>query len=266
MEITVTGLTESVVLTLLFIALLMYVLPLYRVWRSHKQGLAELALAQNEQQVQVMRAQGRKDAATLNMEAEVIDATAVQKSVDIIGKALHNNEGYLRWKWIHDGEHRQLHDLRSDRVWPADSGSRASASRKHKLFKNRSKLSLTRKQPLRRSTKPMRKTPLAKRSPGRGKVDYRDAKAKIRCFRVFGSYCIFKKDVPHVCHGPIDPMHNFPKSTYPWLRYDKLNIMPGCRWLHDYFHAHPKEARRLMLAELAPHDAAKLEAKAGQRR
>lgn len=74
---------------------------IYSVWAAHKEGLADLARAQNEQQCQVAQAQGRLQAADLNRQAEIIDASAVAKSVEIIGTALHNNHGYLQWKWIH---------------------------------------------------------------------------------------------------------------------------------------------------------------------
>lgn len=73
----------------------------YGVWSAHKQGQADLARAQNDQQIQVAKAKGRLQAAELNKEAEIIDASAVAKSVEIIGKALHDNHGYLQWKWIH---------------------------------------------------------------------------------------------------------------------------------------------------------------------
>lgn len=73
----------------------------YGVWSAHKEGQADLAKARNDQQVQVAQAQGRLNAAELNKQAEIIDAEAVSKSVEIIGKALHDNHGYLQWKWIH---------------------------------------------------------------------------------------------------------------------------------------------------------------------
>lgn len=82
----------------------------YRVWAAHKRGAADLAQAQNEQQIQVAQAQGRLKAAELNKEAEIIDASAVAKSVEIIGTALHNNAGYLQWKWIHMMEERDSGD------------------------------------------------------------------------------------------------------------------------------------------------------------
>jgi regulator of protease activity HflC (stomatin/prohibitin superfamily) len=77
---------------------------------SLKEGEAMLARATNEQRVQVANAEGRLKAATLNRDAELIDAEAVAKSVEIIGKALHDNTGYLQWKWIHMMEERDSGD------------------------------------------------------------------------------------------------------------------------------------------------------------
>lgn len=82
----------------------------YGVWSAHKSGQADLAQAHNEQQIQVAKAQGRVDAAELNKQAEIIDASAVAKSVEIIGKALHDNHGYLQWKWIHMMQERDSGD------------------------------------------------------------------------------------------------------------------------------------------------------------
>lgn len=82
----------------------------YGVWAAHKGGQADLAKAHNEQQIQVAQAQGRLNAATLNKDAEIIDASAVARSVEIIGKALHDNHGYLQWKWIHMMQERDSGD------------------------------------------------------------------------------------------------------------------------------------------------------------
>jgi regulator of protease activity HflC (stomatin/prohibitin superfamily) len=103
-----------VVIAVLFIIAIIWGLcalsQVYGVWSAHKEGQADLARAQNDQQVQVAEAQGRLNAATLNKDAEIIDATAVAKSVEIIGKALHENQGYLQWKWIHMMQERESGD------------------------------------------------------------------------------------------------------------------------------------------------------------
>lgn len=83
---------------------------IYGVWSAHKRGQADLARAHNDQQIQVAAAQGRLNAAQLNKQAEIVDAEAVAKSVEIIGKALHENTGYLQWKWIHMMENRDSGD------------------------------------------------------------------------------------------------------------------------------------------------------------
>lgn len=82
----------------------------YSVWSAHKEGQADLAQAHNEQLIQVAQAKGRLEAAQLNKQAEIIDAEAVAKSVEIIGTALHDNQGYLQWKWIHMMEQRDSGD------------------------------------------------------------------------------------------------------------------------------------------------------------
>lgn len=92
------------------IAWLCWVLPIYGVWAARKRGEADLAEAQGEQQIQIAQAESRLKSATLNKDAELIDASAVAKSVEIIGKALHDNEGYMRWQWIRMMEQRDSGD------------------------------------------------------------------------------------------------------------------------------------------------------------
>jgi len=108
-----TSLFGWILLGLFVICLIWGILALiqvYGVWSAHKDGQADLARAQNDQQIQVAQAKGRLQAAELNKEAEIIDAAAVAKSVEIIGKALHDNHGYLQWKWIHMMEQRDSGD------------------------------------------------------------------------------------------------------------------------------------------------------------
>lgn len=90
----------SVGIIIAFIALCMWIMPMYSVWASKKRGQAELAEANFAEQVAIAEATARKNSAQLNREAEVIDAMAVSDSIDKIGSALEKNEGYLRWQWI----------------------------------------------------------------------------------------------------------------------------------------------------------------------
>ena len=74
--------------------------PVYGVWASRKSGEARLAEANYAEQVAIAEANARLKSAEMNREAEEIEATAVGNSVQIIGDALKQNEGYLRWQWI----------------------------------------------------------------------------------------------------------------------------------------------------------------------
>ena len=86
--------------------------PVYGVWKARKYGEAQLAQAQFGEQVAIAEANARLKAATMNKEAEIIEAEAVAKSIETIGEALSQNEGYLRWQWIKmmdDTEHSVIY-------------------------------------------------------------------------------------------------------------------------------------------------------------
>lgn len=74
--------------------------PKWRVWSAHQAGLADLATAKNEQQIQVAEAQARLDAAELNKKAAIIEAQAVAVQIKEIGQELTTHDLYLRWQWI----------------------------------------------------------------------------------------------------------------------------------------------------------------------
>lgn len=80
--------------------------PRWNVWRSHQEGLADLQMAKNEQQIQVAKAQARVDAAELNKKAAVIEAEAVALQIQAIGAQLTEHGLYLRWQWIKMMEER----------------------------------------------------------------------------------------------------------------------------------------------------------------
>lgn len=90
------------------IANCMWIFPIYGVWAAHKEGQAELAKAQNEQNIQIAQAQSRLNAAELNKKAAIIEAEAVAAQIEKIGQQLTTHDLYLRWQWIkmmEDGNH-----------------------------------------------------------------------------------------------------------------------------------------------------------------
>ena len=80
--------------------------PMWRVWAAHKEGLADLARAKNEQAIQIAQAQARYDAAELNKKAAIIEAEAVAAQIKEIGDGLKQHDLYLRWQWIKMMEER----------------------------------------------------------------------------------------------------------------------------------------------------------------
>lgn len=88
------------------VATSMWVMPVYRVWSAHKHGEADLARAQNEQQIQVAEARGRVAAAELNKQAAIVEAEAVAEQIKRIGEKLTTHDLYLRWQWIKMMEER----------------------------------------------------------------------------------------------------------------------------------------------------------------
>lgn len=61
-------------------------------------------------------------------------------------------------------------------------------------------------------------------------------------------------------------MHIYPKSTHPWLRFHKLNILPGCRRIHDHFHSLGTHGQELMFYALSKEQRTTLEELARQRK
>lgn len=100
-----TNYTFYVIVTLLIIAAVtivwfVWLYPKWRVWASHQAGLADLQRAKNEQQIQIAEAKSRLDAAELNKQAAIIEAEAVSRQIETIGKRLTEHDLYLKWQWI----------------------------------------------------------------------------------------------------------------------------------------------------------------------
>jgi hypothetical protein len=76
--------------------------PQYSVYEQRLTGEAELAKAEYSKRVAVQEAQAKKDSAKMLAEAEVLRAEGVAKANSIIGESLRDNEGYLRYLWIHN--------------------------------------------------------------------------------------------------------------------------------------------------------------------
>src|SRR3990167_8454981 len=72
----------------------------FRVYSAEQTGKAELAQAEWNRQIFVRQAQAKKDAASLEADAEVAHAYGVKKANEIIAESLKGHEEYLRYLWI----------------------------------------------------------------------------------------------------------------------------------------------------------------------
>ena len=77
---------------------------IYDVWAQGKEGEAELAKAESNRKIKTLEAKASEESAKYLAEAEIIRAKGVAEANKIIGESLHNNEGYLRYLWIHSLE------------------------------------------------------------------------------------------------------------------------------------------------------------------
>ncbi len=96
----------------------LYAWPRYNVWKSHKDGEADLARAKNEQNIQIAEAQSRLNAAELNKKAAIIEASAVAEQIKSIGENLQHHDLYLKWQWI-----KMMEDRKGSTIYvPTEAG------------------------------------------------------------------------------------------------------------------------------------------------
>lgn len=88
----------AAVLLIGFIALCMYIFPIYNVWSQEQSGKAQLAEAEWSRQIAVQEAQAEKDSASLKSEAEIIRARGIAEANDIIAGSI--TAEYIRYKFV----------------------------------------------------------------------------------------------------------------------------------------------------------------------
>ena len=84
----------------LFVAMLFFAWPQYRVWQKELAGKAQLREAEWNRQIQVQEAVAHRQSATELAQAEVERAKGVAEANRIIGESLQGNEAYLRYLWV----------------------------------------------------------------------------------------------------------------------------------------------------------------------
>ena len=91
----------------LVLVTLLFGFQFFKVFSAEMSGKAELSQAEWNRQIIVRQAQAKKDAASLEAEAEVLRAEGVAKANEIVAEGLGGPEGYLRYLYIHMLESQQ---------------------------------------------------------------------------------------------------------------------------------------------------------------
>lgn len=82
------------------VALGMWGLPRYKVWKNGLRGEATLREAEWDRKVAIEEANAKMEAAKSLAQAEIERAKGVAEANRIIGESLQDNEAYLRYLWI----------------------------------------------------------------------------------------------------------------------------------------------------------------------
>jgi len=95
------GISALLSIPILILAGIIWGYQTFKVYSAEQTGKAELAQAEWNRQIIVRQAQAKKDAASLEAEAEILRAGGVAKSNEIVANGLGGPEGYLRYLYIH---------------------------------------------------------------------------------------------------------------------------------------------------------------------
>lgn len=99
------ALTTSIIFILIILIILgMWGCPQYNVYQKTLNGEAQLKEAEWSRQIRVKEAMALKEAATFEMEAEILRAKGAAEAMAIIDSAL--TDEYIRYLWVqglHDG-------------------------------------------------------------------------------------------------------------------------------------------------------------------
>ena len=120
------------------IALGMWGLPKYKVYKLRLTGEAHLRQAEWDRKIAIQEANAKMESAKLLASAEVERAKGVAKANEIIGQSLKDNEAYLRYLWIqgiHEGDNEVIYvptEANLPILEAARGFGKPSAKKKHK--------------------------------------------------------------------------------------------------------------------------------------
>jgi predicted Holliday junction resolvase-like endonuclease len=87
-----------VLVVIVLMALSMYILPQYNVWKKELSGQADLKEAEWNRQIQIREAEANLESEKLNAQAEVERAKGMAEAMEIEGGAL--TREYIQYLWV----------------------------------------------------------------------------------------------------------------------------------------------------------------------
>lgn len=89
---------SSVVAIVAIVALLLFGIPRYSVWKQQMDGKAEFARAEQNRKIKIEEAKANLEAERLNAEAEIVRAEGAAKAIAIENGAL--TPTYIQYLWV----------------------------------------------------------------------------------------------------------------------------------------------------------------------
>lgn len=88
----------AIVVVLAFIGVIMFGMPVYRVWSQEMKGKAELAEAEQNRRIKVEEARANFEAEKLNAKAEIERAKGAAEAIKIENGTL--TQTYIQYLWV----------------------------------------------------------------------------------------------------------------------------------------------------------------------
>lgn len=88
----------AIVVVLVFIGVIMFGMPVYRVWSQEMKGKAELAEAEQNRRIKVEEARANLEAEKLNAKAEIERAKGAAEAIKIENGTL--TQTYIQYLWV----------------------------------------------------------------------------------------------------------------------------------------------------------------------
>ncbi|WP_420874815.1 hypothetical protein [Porphyromonas cangingivalis] len=92
------GIVFIVLLGILAVAILMFGLPVYNVWRAEMSGKAELMQAEQNRKIKIEEAKANLEAEKLNAQAEIERAKGAAEAIRIENGSL--TPAYIQYLWV----------------------------------------------------------------------------------------------------------------------------------------------------------------------